>query len=162
MRSIVLCMGMLVLTAAVSFAEEQPETYDRDEPQMVTDSEGVLILKTIEDYLEAKGGRLELLDRRKGKVVSLQLDRLVADDPDRVVYTRVDRVAVCGECSEIDAEGGETGDKYEVWFVMQRGSPVVARVLETIIKSANGKPMYSWHRDKYGKWTSQLIPDSEE
>lgn len=162
MKLLLVCVGLFMVAASGTFAQDPEVSVDRSEPKKITDSEGVVIRNTIMHYVEAKDDRLELLDRKKGKVVTLRLDRLVADDPGRVVYTRIDRVAVCGECTELDSGGGETGDKYEVWFVMQRGSAMISRVLEVIVKSVNGNPMYAWHRDKYGEWTAELIPDPEE
>jgi hypothetical protein len=126
--------------------------------------------QTINGYLQGPmyRGRVDLFDRKKGATISLRLDRIVTDDPTRVAFPQEGQIAVCGECTQmndiVDAKGQKTeedGDKYEVWFVVQRGGIATSRVLDTFIKSVNGKPMYQWTQDAAGKWSATLVPDSE-
>ncbi|NLG33789.1 MAG: hypothetical protein GX548_00395 [Lentisphaerae bacterium] len=134
----------------------------------ITDTEATTIVQTIKGYMEGAThrGHLEILDRRKGELVTLRLDRVVTDDPHRIVFPSEGLVAICGECSRIttvvDSKGHkedqETGEPYEVWFVIQRGNIVTARVLDTYIKSANGVPMYTWTRNADGQWTATMTP----
>lgn len=140
-------------------------------PIRITDSEATVIVQTINGFMQGalRRGRLEILDRKKGEIVKLRLDRIVTDDPERVAFLDENRVAICGECTQMATEENakgqkseqETGDKYEIWFVIQRGSLVTASVLDTFVKSVNGKQMYKWTRDESGKLSATLIPDSE-
>ena len=73
------------------------------EPIKIMGEEAVGMQETIRGYMQGAmhRGRLELYDRKKGKNVILQLDRIVIDDPARVVFPQLDQVAICGECTEI-------------------------------------------------------------
>jgi hypothetical protein len=156
--------------AACAFAQtEGAVAVAKPEPIKITDTEAMGITKTINGYVQGAmhRGHLELYDRKKGELVTLRMDRIVTDDPARVAFPQQDRVAICGECTQVelvkDEEGviqeKELGDKYEVWFVLQRGGIVDSRVLDTFIKSVNGNPMYKWTQDSDGKWSATVVPD---
>lgn len=140
-------------------------------PIRISDSEATVIVQTINGFMQGalRRGRLEILDRKKGELVKLRLDRIVTDDPERVAFIDDTHVAICGECTQMamveDGKGQKTeqeaGDKYEVWFVVQRGSLVSARVVDTYVKSVNGTPMYQWTRDEAGKLSATLVPDPD-
>ena len=141
-------------------------------PIRIADTEATLIGQTINGYMQGPThrGRLEIFDRKKGANVVLRLDRIVSDDPACVVFPEEGKVAVCGECTQmetvVDDKGmkseKEAGDKYEVWFVVQRGGMASSRVLDTYIKSVNGNPMYKWTQDEAGKWSATLVPDAPQ
>jgi hypothetical protein len=155
--------GLENATIATSLDDTQESTAIQ-----ITDTEATTIVQTIKGYMEGAThrGHLEILDRRKGELVTLRLDRIVTDDPRRIIFPGEGLVAICGECSQItsvvnskgEKEDQETGDQYEVWFVIQRGNIVTARVLDTYIKSANGVPMYTWTQGADGQWTATLTP----
>lgn len=139
-------------------------------PIQISDTEAAGISQTINGYIQGPmhRGRVDLFDRKKGATVSLRLDRIVTDDPTRVVFPKEGLVAVCGECTQmnevVDAKGNKTdeaGDPYEVWFVVQRGGIATSKVLDTYIKSVNGQPMYKWTQDASGVWSATLVPDAE-
>jgi hypothetical protein len=132
----------------------------------ISDTEAVIILKTIEGFAQGNQQKTEIYDRKKGKTVALRLDRVVTDDPDCVVFPAEGIVAICGECTEVidigkssESKNMQEGDKYVLWFVINRGTLVTATVKDIHIKSVNGKPMYTWATNAEGKWEPTLVPD---
>ena len=85
------------------------------------------------------------------------------------MFPKDGHIAVAAECSQVkltvkegvDTTEEETGDKYEIWFVLERGGVVSSKVLDTYIKSVNGKPMYKWTQAEDGSWSATLVPDAE-
>ena len=165
-----LAIGMMVGTCAWA-QMDAAATATGAAPIQITDTEATGILQTINGYMQGPmhRGRLEIFDRKKGELVSLRLDKIVTDDPARIVFPQEGQVAVCGECTlmaTVISEKGEkseaeSSDKYEVWFVVQRGGIATSRVLDTFVKSVNGNPMYKWTQDDTGKWAATLVPDAE-
>jgi hypothetical protein len=137
--------------AAAAVIENATAEAAGEAPIKITDTEATTIVRTINGYMQGPThrGRLQILDRKKGQLVSLRLDRLITDDPERVVFPAEGQIAVCGACTEmIKGDQGETeGDAYEVWFLVQRGDMVSSRVLDTFVKSVNGVQMYKWTKD---------------
>lgn len=136
-------------------------------PVRISDMEAQRIVETINGYMQSAmhRGRLNIFDRKKGQIVILRLDRIVTDDPARVIFPKEGEVVICGECTQVntvvDEKGKKTeqdGDKYEVWFLVQRGGTTTCRVLETFVKSVNGQPMYKWTQDAAGAWSATLVP----
>ena len=149
------CVSMPVVRTAVA------------EPVKVSDTEAVALIKTIEGYVETRNNRLEIFDRSKGEVVRLGVVRAILDNPDCVVFLDESLIAVCAECVQRSAEDKGTakakstdkGDKYVVWFVLKRGGIATSRVMDTYIKSVNGKEMYTWTQNAEGKWEATLLKD---
>jgi hypothetical protein len=137
------------------------------EPIKISDTEALTIVKTIQGYMETKKNSLDIFDRKKGKVVTLTLDRIVTDDPACVMFPNEGKVAVCGECTEVAPHGKasgqvqseQTGAKYVIWFLLERGNMVNSRVLDTFIKSVDGQEMYTWEKNAEGQWEATLVPD---
>ena len=140
------------------------------EPITISDIEAVNIIKTIQGYMEQKDNRLEIFDRKKGKIVNVGVDKIVTDNPDCIVFPEEGKLAICVECTEKpagkdnlgDVQNDEKGDQYVLWFIMQRGSQVSTRVLDTVIKSVNGVEMYQWSQNADGKWEATLIEKPAE
>jgi hypothetical protein len=154
---LILAALMAIGTAAATFAQETPA-----EPIKISDTEAVVIEQTIRGFVEVKKDRVELFDRKKGKTVALRLDRIVTDDPECVKFPQEGLVAICGECTEVMTDGEKTmdGDKYVVWFVVQRGTLPLASVKDVVIKSVNGNPMYTWTKSENGTWQATVVPDA--
>jgi len=162
---------VLMMTSGMASVFAQTTPPAEAAPVQISDTEAVWIAKAINGHMQgvSRGGRLELFDRKKGKMVKLTLDRIVTDDPARIAFPDSETVAICTECTQIkeDSEGegktAETGaaDSYEVWFLVKRGNMATTRVLDTAIKSVNGKPMYVWTRDANGRLVATLVPDAE-
>ncbi len=154
--------ALVFAIAAPSVRAEEAATA----PVKISDTEAVVILKTIEGFAQGNLQKTEIFDRKKGKTVALRLDRVVTDDPDCVVFPADGIVAICGECTEVIDSGASSetkddqeGDKYVLWFVVNRGTIVTATVKDMHIKSVNGKPMYTWAKNAEGKWEATLVPD---
>ena len=161
---------LLMLGISPSFAQVDNAVGEAagTEPIRISDSEAVDIVQTIKGYVESATGEqfISTFDRKKGTKVSLRLDRIVTDDPTRIVFPAEGQVAIVGECTEVHpkhidkkTDKPTEGDKYEVWFLIHRGNMVTCRVLDVIIKSVNGNPMYRWTQDASGKLTATLVPD---
>lgn len=165
-------LALLLGCASASFATEPAAAVATENSQNVKifGEEAVVIAQTINGFMQGAKNRglLETFDRKKGKIVKLKLDRIVTDDSERVVFTTPETVAICGELTEVtDVKNNKGGlveegvaDKYEVWFLIKRGNLVTCRVLETYIKSVNGKPMYNWTKGEDGSWSATLAPDA--
>ena len=164
---------VLMWGAACAFA--QPEgtaaaAASNSAASQISDTEAVGLAQTINGYVQGAThrGYLELFDRKKEQPVTLRLDRIISDDPARITFPETDKVTICGECTEVQTVKGAdgvtkeepTGDKYEACFVVLRGDTVSSRVLDTFIKSVNGKPMYTWTQDASGKWSATVVPDA--
>ncbi len=172
MKRFLTCVAMLVLSAGPLIAQMTGEASAAGQaPIRISDTEAARIAQTIHGYVQGAlhRGTLELFDRKKGANVALRLDRIVADDPSCVVFPKEGQVAICAECSEmktvVDEKGvksqEEAGDKYVIWFLVERGGTVTSRVLDTFIKSVNEHPMYKWSQDAAGTWSATLVTDSE-
>ena len=167
MKSVLALTLSLAVSTVAAFAQESAPAVAAAAATTIriSDTEAVIIEQTIRGYVETKKDKIDLFDRKKGKTVGLRLDRIVTDDPACVVFPQEGFVAICGECTEVasDMEDGEktaTGDKYVVWFLVQRGSLVSAVVKDTFIKSVNGNPMYEWTKGADGSWSATLVPDA--
>lgn len=159
--------------AACAFAQTNVTVPAKPEPIKIMGDEAVHIQQTIHGYVQGAlhRDRLKLFDRKKGKDVILRLDRIAIDDPERAVFVKTNEVAICCEFTEIASVIGEkseiqekgTGDKYEVWFLLQRGyaNPNFSKVLKLYIKSVNGVPMNIWTQDESGNWSATLAPDAK-
>jgi hypothetical protein len=165
-------MGLvLAVMCGTACAVAQPDEVvgSHADPEQIMGAEAVGIAQTIQGYVQGAKhrGYFELHDLKKGEMVTLRLDRIVLDDPDLVMFPKPDRVAICGECTqvELDRDPGrevkerELDDTYEVWFVLLRGGVNQAKVLDTFIKSVNGDPMFAWHQDAAGEWSATVVPD---
>ena len=172
MKKILVCVAMLVCSSGTLVAQMTGEAAAVGQaPIRISDTEAARISQTIHGYVQGAlhRGTLELFDRKKGANVALRLDRIVADDPACVVFPAEGQVAICGECSEmktvVDEKGVKTqveaGDKYVIWFLVERGGTVTSRVLDTFIKSVNGHPMYTWSKNEAGIWSATLVTDSK-
>jgi hypothetical protein len=169
MKSVLAVTLSLAFSTVAAFAQESTPTAGSAAiaaaaPIKISDTEAVIIEQTIRGYVETKKDKFELFDRKKGKVVGLRLDRIVTDDPACVVFPNEAQVAICGECTEVpsamaDGEKEATGDKYVIWFLVQRGSLVSAVVKDTFIKSVNGNQMYEWSKTADGSWAATVVPD---
>ncbi len=162
---------MLLRTTNVFAQETTIDTAANAASIQISDSEAVGLIQTIEAYFQGVTGEktIKTFDRKKGQEVNLRFERVVTDDPERVVFPAEGQVAVSVECTEVkvkdvDKEDKKApdGDKYEVWFLMERGNYFTSRVLDVIVKSVNGKPMYKWTKGEDGKFTATLVPDSAE
>ena len=163
-------IGLLVWLGGVAGAWAQAGAVAGG-PIQITDTEAVGLVKTINEHVQGSlnRGHRELFDRKKGAIVNLRLDRIVTDDPARVMFPQAGRVAICGECTQVELTKDEAGavqekeltDKYEVWFVLRRGGAGSSRVLDTFVKSVNGNPMYQWSKDENNNWSATLVPDPE-
>jgi len=143
-------------------------TADKNTHVRISDAEAVALVQTIKGYAEgAKGVQyITTFDRKKGEEVKLRLDKIITTDPKRIVFPDDEKVAIVGECTQVDLNNinKETklpaeGDKYEIWFLLHRGNIVNSRVLEVIVKSVNGNEMYEWTKDETGAWSATLVPD---
>jgi hypothetical protein len=166
---------ILALLGGAACALAQTNAADPPPPGTIRiiGEEAVRIQQTIDGYVQGamNRNRLEVFDRNKGKNVILRLDRIVLDDPARAVFVKTNELAVCGECTEIaSAESGKSeiqekgeGDKYEVWFLLQRrhSYPSFSKVINLFIKSVNGNPMYTWTQDPGGNWSATLAPEPQ-
>lgn len=152
-----LAVALTIGTAVSALAQQAPTA----EPVKISDTEAVVVEKTIRGFYETRDEKLEIYDRKKGETVILRLDRLVTTDTDCIKFPTPSTVAICGECTQIVGAGknAKEGDKYVVWFVVKRGSLVSATVGDVFIKSVNGKPMYTWAQAQDGTWSATLIPD---
>ncbi|HEY8240456.1 MAG TPA: hypothetical protein VIH35_03375 [Kiritimatiellia bacterium] len=153
-----LATALLLATGSLSaFAVDAPA-----EPIKITDTEAVIIEKTIRGYVEVRKDKIELFDRKKGKTVSVRLDKIITTDPDCVKFPKPGFVAICCDCTEVLTDGEETkdGDKYVIWFLVERGSLPTASVADTFIKSVNGQQMYEWTQGADGLWAATLVPDA--
>jgi hypothetical protein len=147
---------MLGSSVVAAVAVEAPAT-----PIKISDTEAVVIEKTIRGFYEINHEKLELYDRKKGSTVILRLDKILTSDPDCVKFPKDGYVAICGECTQIegaDKDAKET-DKYVVWFLVARGTLPTATVDEMFIKSVNGQQMYTWTKNGDGSWSATVIPD---
>ncbi len=171
MKWIMMATAMLVLSTESLVAQMTGEAIAAGKaPIQISDTEAAGIAQTIHGYVQGAlhRGTLTLFDRKKGVNVALRVDRIVGDDPACVVFPAEGQVAVCAECSEmrtVVTDKGvksleEAGDKYVIWFLVERGGTVSSRVLDTFIKSVNGHPMYKWTQDAAGAWSATLVPDS--
>lgn len=150
--------ALLIASSALSVSAQTPAAA----PIKISDDEAITLIKTLEGYAQGNKQQIEIFDRKKGGIVKVRLDRVVADNPDCVVFPVEGIVAICGECTEVvPAKDDKTtdGDKYVVWFVVTRGSLASAFVKETYVKSVNGKPMYTWSKATDGSWSATLVPD---
>jgi hypothetical protein len=140
------------------------------DPEKIMGTEAEDLVQTINGYVQGAmhRGYLELTDRKKGEQVTLRLDRIVLDDPERMVFPMPGRVALCGECTQVElvkqrgraTRERELEDQYDVWFVVQRrGDRSRAKVIDIFIKSVNGNTMFFWTQDTEGQWTATLVPD---
>lgn len=161
-----LIVALMCGTAGV-FAQTGEEVGSSSDPDKIMGAEAAGIVQTIQGYVQGAmhGGYVELFDQKKGESVTLRLDRIVLEDPGLVVFPKPGRVAICGECTqvELDKSGSqirerELNDKYEVWFVLLRGGVNHAKVLDTFIKSVNGDPMFVWLQDAEGEWSATVVP----
>jgi len=163
-------LAMLVSMGTMSVSAQGVDAFtaDKNATVQILDDEAVALVQTIKGYAEgAKGVQyITTFDRKKGAEVKLRLDRIVLDDPSRIVFPAEGKVAIVGECTQVDLNNinKETklpaeGDKYEIWFLLQRGNIVNSRVLQVIIKSVNGNPMYEWTKDASGTWSATIVPD---
>lgn len=161
---------MLLLGSLPVFAQDEAASDAAPQYEKVSDSEAIIIIQSIKGYVQTRADQIEVFDRNKGEAVTLVLDKIVTDDPKRVVYTKADQIAVCGECSQIDpsivigkgetSDVQKTGDKYEVWFLVKRGTIPQSRVEDVIVKSANGVALNAWNKGENGEWG--FGPVSEE
>ena len=172
MKWILTIATLLIFSAGSLFAQMTGvEIAAGKAPIKISDTEAAGIAQTIHGYVQGAmhRGTLTLFDRKKGATVALRVDRIVADDPECVVFPAEGQVAICADCSElktvVDEKGVksqvEAGDKYVIWFLVERGGTVTSRVLDTFIKSVNGHPMYKWTQDAAGAWSATLVPDSK-
>jgi len=166
-------LAMLVSMGAMGALAQGVDAFtaDKNTSVQILDDEAYALVQTIKGYAEgAKGIQyINTFDRKKGAEIKVRLDRIVLDDPSRIVFPSEGKVAVVGECTQVDMNNinEETklpaeGDKYELWFLLQRGNIVNSRVLEVIVKSVNGNPMYEWTKNESGVWTATLVPDPAE
>ena len=159
----------LMCGTACAVAQTNAVVGTRADPDKIMGAEAAGIEQTIQGYVQGAmhRGYLELFDHKKGALVDLRLDRIMLDDPELVIFPKPGRVAICGECTqvELDRDSGrevkvrELNDKYEVWFVLLRDGASHSRVLDTFIKSVNGQPMFEWQQDAAGEWSATVVPD---
>ncbi len=170
MKWMSLLMMVIVMVIGVGSAVAQMDTTavaEESAPIQISDTEAGNIVKTINGYMQGalNRGNLVIFDRKKGANVTLRMDRIVTDDPTRVIFPEDGKVIICGEFTQVegpkvDPDSNEA-DLYQIWFVIKRGNMVTTKVLDTIVKSVNGNPMYKWTQDAAGAWTSTLVPDAE-
>jgi hypothetical protein len=137
------------------------------EPAELSGAETIALMQTIKEYTQEskRRGYIHAFDPKMDMEVILRLDRIVTDDPKRIQYLDEGRVVLCGESTRVyfqddaDDEAKESGDKYEVWFLMQRGAE--AKVEDVLIKSVNRTPMHAWAKDEGGAWSAIRVPDPE-
>lgn len=97
--------GLAVLVwmmgAAAVFAEADEAVEESSEPALIMGTEAGHITQTIDGWVQGARhrGHFELYDHKKSEMVTLRLDRIVLDDPERVFFPKPGQAAVCGECT---------------------------------------------------------------
>ncbi len=157
-------MGAVALFAMADETGAEPS-----EPGLIMGREAANINQTIDGWVQGAKhrGYFELYDHKKSEMVTLRLDRIVLDDPERVFFPKPGQVVVCGECTQVELRRArwrkprerELDDKYEVWFVMVSGGINRTRVLDTYIRSVNGQTMFVWTEDSEGEWSATVMAD---